>query len=492
MFRNSSSRQAAFLGALLLATASGCDVLNQDPPTALTEADAFANADRIGKTAVGMYNALQNAEFLGGRALIYGDIRSDDTNQAGFFGNVSTFNQLPNDGIATNAWTGGYRTLYTANYFLQGIQQNTGKVPADVEAQYIGEAKFIRALTYFHLVNLFAQPYNFTADASHPGVPLQLVAPNAVTAFEPSQQLARSTVAQVYAQIEQDLNDAITALPETYTTPYNRTARATKDAARGLLSRVYLYKGQYAQAAAMAGTIISGARHTLNPSPATPFTAAGYLTSESIFSVAMNSADNPNTNNALGQHYGRLRRADIVVTPYARIDTTQFRSRDRRRTLLLDPPTYPTTTTTNVFTLKYNNSSFDYVPILRYSEILLNRAEGLAQTATGVSQDAITLLNQVRSRSLPNIPFYVGGTVGGVTYPGVVYSTTNLTSKQALIDAILLERRIELAFEGHRYYDLMRYRRNSSRINYGDNKAIFPIPLVDIQQNPNLAQNTGY
>ncbi|MFD2721608.1 RagB/SusD family nutrient uptake outer membrane protein [Hymenobacter monticola] len=475
----SKLRLAAFC-AVLLASGTGCDVLTQDPPTALTQEDAFANADRISKSAIGMYNGLQDLEFLGGRALIYSDIRSDDTNPAGFFGNVSTFNQLANDGTAANAWTGGYRTLYAANYFLQQIAKNPGRTTPALEAQYTGEAKFIRALVNFHLVNLFAQPYNFTTDASHLGIPIQLTAPDASNAFDASQNLSRGTVRQVYTQIEQDLNDAITALPETYSTAYDRTARATKDAARALLSRVYLYKGQYADAASMANTVITGGRRSLSASPAVPFTAATYSNPESIFSVAMNLSDNPNTNNAIGQHYGRQRRADISVTPYARIDTTQFRSKDRRRTLLLDPPTYPATATTNIYTLKYNNGSADYVPIVRFSEVLLNRAEGLAQTDAGISADAITLLNQVRRRSLPNIP----------AYPN--YSVASFTNKQALIDAILFERRLELAFEGHRYYDLMRYKRNSSRINYGEDKAIFPIPNVDLLQNPNLVPNPGY
>ncbi|MBD2724155.1 RagB/SusD family nutrient uptake outer membrane protein [Hymenobacter armeniacus] len=479
MNHNSKLRLAAFC-ALLLASGTGCDVLTQDPPTALTQEDAFANADRIAKSAIGMYNGLQNAEFLGGRALIYSDIRSDDTNPAGFFGNVSTFNQQANDGIATNAWTGGYNSLYAVNYFLQQIAKNPGKTTPALESQYIGEAKFIRALVYFHLVNLFAQPYNFTADASHAGVPLQLTAPDASNAFDASQNLSRATVRQVYTQIEQDLNDAIIALPETYGAAYDRTARATKDAARTLLSRVYLYKGQYAEAATMANTVITGGRRSLSASPAVPFTAATFTNPESIFSVAMNLSDNPNTNNALGQHYGRLRRADISVTPYARIDSTLFRSKDRRRTLLLDPSTFPVTATTNIFTLKYNNGSADNVPIARYSEVLLNRAEGLAQTDPGISAEAITLLNTVRRRSLPTIP----------AYPN--YTAASFANKQALIDAILFERRLELAFEGHRYYDLMRYKRNSSRINYGEQKAIFPIPNVDIQQNPNLVQNPGY
>jgi hypothetical protein len=478
MIRKSNLRYAVF--ALMLAPLAGCEVLNQVPPSALSEAEAFATPDRISKTAIGMYDQLQNAEFLGGRALIYSDIRSDDTNPAGYFTNVPVFNQQANDAFAANAWTAGYRTLYGVNYFQQQLAKYPGVTTAALETQYVGEAKFIRALVYFHLVNLFAQPYNFTADASHLGVPIQLTAPDGATAFDATQNLPRASVREVYAQIEKDLNDAITALPETYASgSFERTGRATKDAARALLSRVYLYKGQYADAATMAGNVISGGRHVLQALPNAPFQLAA-RTTETIFSVNMSSADNPNTNNAIGQHYGGTKRADIIVTPYARIDSTQFRSKDRRRTLLLNPPTYPAATSVNVFTTKYPSGPADDVMISRYSEVLLNRAEGLAQTATGVSTDAITLLNQVRSRSVPNIP----------AYPA--YTAASFASKQALIDAILFERRLELAFEGHRYYDLMRYKRNSSRINYGDQKAVFPIPLADIQQNPNLVQNPGY
>jgi hypothetical protein len=480
MLYNSKLLRASALSAFLLMGAASCNVLTQDPPTALTETEAFANADRISKSAVGMYDALQNAEFLGGRALIYSDVRSDDTNASPFFSTiVNTSSTLPNDVYATNGWTGGYRSIYAVNYFLQQIAINTGKTTPALEAQYIGEAKYIRALVYFHLVNLYAQPYNFTAGASHLGVPIQLTSPDAVSAFDPAQNLVRSTVKQVYDQIEKDLTEALTGLPETYSTAFDRTGRATKDAARALLSRMYLYKGDYTNAAKYSGDIITGKRHALNSSPATPFSSASYQTSESIFSIAMNTSDNPNTNNALGQHYGSDKRADITVTPYARIDTTQFRSKDRRRTLLLTPNTYPATSDL-VYTRKYINTSSDYVPIHRYSEVLLNNAEALAQLNSGVSTDAIALLNIVRSRSVPNIP----------AYP--VYTAASFTDKQALIDAILFERRLELAFEGHRYYDLLRYKRNPSRINYGDDRVVLPIPLVDIQQNPNLVQNKGY
>jgi hypothetical protein len=476
MFQPTNLARVSALSAVLLMGVASCNVLQQDPPTALTEAEAFANTDRISKSAVGMYDALQNAEFLGGRALIYSDVRSDDTNASPYFSTiVNTASTLPNDAYATNAWTGGYRTVYGVNYFLQQLNLNASNTTPDLVSQYTGEGEYIRALVYFNLVNLYAQPYNFTADASHLGVPIQLTAPDAVGAFDASQNLPRATVKQVYDQIEKDLLDALAKLPET-----SSTSRATKDAARTLLSRMYLYKGDYTNAAKYSGDVITGKRHTLNASPATPFTSTSYLTSESIFSVAMNSSDNPNTNNALGQHYGGKNRADITVTPYARIDSTQFRSKDKRRTLLLTSGSSYPAATELIYTLKYNNASFDYVPIHRYSEVLLNRAEALAQLGTGVSADAIALLNTVRSRSVPNIP----------AYPA--YTVASFASKQALIDAILFERRLELAFEGHRYYDLLRYKRNPGRINYGDQRVVLPIPLVDIQQNPNLQQNPGY
>jgi hypothetical protein len=481
MFQSNNLARISTLSAVLLMGVTSCNVLQQDPPTALTEADAFANADRISKSAIGMYDALQNAEFLGGRALIYGDVRSDDTDASPYFSTiVNTAATLPNDVYATNGWTGGYRTLYGVNYFLQQLALNASNTTPELASQYTGEGEYIRALVYFNLVNLYAQPYNFTADASHLGVPIQLGAPDAVGAFDASQNLPRATVKQVYDQIEKDLLDALTKLPETYSTAFDKTGRVTKDAARTLLSRMYLYKGDYTNAAKYSGDVITGNRHTLNASPATPFTSTSYQTSESIFSVAMNSSDNPNTNNALGQHYGGKNRADITVTPYARIDSTQFHSKDKRRTLLLtSSSTYPAATALT-YTLKYNNASFDYVPIHRYSEVLLNRAEALAQLSTGVSADAVTLLNTVRSRSLPNIP----------AYPA--YTVASFASKQALVDAILFERRLELAFEGHRYYDLLRYKRNPGRISYGDQRVVLPIPLVDIQQNPNLQQNPGY
>lgn len=460
------------LSASLLTASSACNVLNQEPPTNISVNEAFSTSARITSSLIGVYNDLQQAEFLGGRALIYSDIRSGDTDVPTYFGNVGRFQMLSTDAFASNAWYGGYRTIFGANSFLQNLADNTGKLTAAQEKQYIAECKFIRALTMWHLVNLFAQPYNFTADASHPGIVIQLTAPRTATdAFDPTLRLPRSSVSAVYAQMEKDLREAIPDLPVVSgTRSISNVGRATKGAGQALLARVFLYKGDYTQAADFAGQVITANTYALNAGdPRLAF--YNFTTNESVFSVAMNSNDNPNTNNAIGQHYGPDRRADITITPFS--TATTLSATDKRRTTLFD------IRGANVFTAKFYSVD-NWVPIIRYPEILLTRAEALAQNSATPSAEAITLLNQVRSRST------------------TAYDATSFTTKQGLLDAILEERRLELSFEGFRLYDLLRYKRDIpahgtvTRIAYNDNRVIFPIPYTDTQLNPNLTQNPGY
>ncbi len=463
----------ALLSAALLASAPACEVLEQEAPANFEVDEAFATADRINKSILGVYNDLQNAEFLGGRALIYSDIRSGDTDIPTFFGDVPRFQMLSTNGSASNAWFGGYRTIFGANSFLQNIANNSGKVSPELEKQYIAECKFIRALTMWHLVNLFAQPYSFTPDASHPGIVLQLTAPKtAADAFDVSQRLPRASVREVYAQMEKDLLEAIPDLPvisATTVRSINNVGRATRGAGQALLARVHLYKGDYAKAADFSGQVITSGVYSLNASPRDAF--YNYTTNESIFSVAFNANDNPNTNNAIGQHYGPDRRADITVAPYAA--STALLATDKRRTTLF------TVRGANTFTAKFYSVD-NWVPIIRYPEVLLTRAEALAQTSATPSAEAITLLNQVRSRSTTAI------------------AATALTTKESLINAILEERRLELAFEGFRLYDLLRYKRDIPahgtvpRIPFNDPRVIFPIPDRDVRLNPLLVQNPGY
>jgi len=457
------------IAALLLTSAVGCRKdLNEEPFSYISDKDAFSTPERIDKSAVGMYDALQNANYLGGRALIYADIRGIDANANTFFGNMNLFTTLrADDGVVAGAWQGAYRTIYEANLFVKNFTPFAGTVPAAKADQYFGEAKFIRSLVYFYLVNLWAQPYNFTPNAAHAGVPLVLTA--ADDPFAPSNNIPRATVKQVYDQMEADLLEAEAKLPLTYTDTYIKTTRATKGAARALLMRLYLYKGDYTKAAAYANTIITSGQYSLQSSPEIPF--RNFTTNESIFSVAMDGGDNPNTNNALGQHYGASRRGDISIDNNF---MALLEPNDKRRTLL-------TTSVSGVFfSTKYNAGTTDFVPVFRYAEVILTRAEALARLAPAGTVDvtALGLVNQIRARA-------------GAT-PIVA------TTQQQLIDAILLERRIELAFEGQGIFEFLRTGRGIPAHGivpaqpYGSNFVVFPIPKYDIDKNSALNQNPGY
>jgi tetratricopeptide (TPR) repeat protein len=442
----------------------------EEPFSNLSPDDAFDTPERIAKAATGMYDQLQNANYFGGRVLIYADIRGIDAGVPAYFTDIPKFTSLQATNTQVNdAWRGAYRTIYEANNFLKNLDANPGKVSDEQSAQYTGEAKFIRSLCYFYLVNLWAQPYKFTAGASHPGVPLILTV--ADDPFAASNQVPRNTVAEVYNQMEADLLDAEQKLsyPTKDVHAFSDVARASKGAAQGLLMRLYLYKGDHQKALDYANKLIASGKYALNADPETAFRT--FTTNESIFSVAHNGADNPNTNNSLGQHYSPTNRADIAIsTDYVNL----MSATDKRRTQLVT--TYEPRPGT-FWTTKYTGVT-DWVPVVRYSEVLLTKAEALANLSTTVEVNAVALVNEVRARSsaTPVAPL----------------------TKQALIDAILLERRIELAFEGQGELDFLRTGRGIpahatvNALAYGSDFVVLPIPKYETDQNPNLKQNDSY
>ncbi|MGV3705706.1 MAG: RagB/SusD family nutrient uptake outer membrane protein [Arcticibacter sp.] len=460
---------------IMLAISSCEKNVFEEPYSSLSPADAFGSADRIEKSAVGMYDQLQNLNFFGGRVLIYADIRGIDTRPTAYFGQMPNFNTLlSSDATTAEAWEGAYRTIYEANNFMKNLAANPGRISDAQTAQFNSEAKFIRSLCYFYLVNLWAQPYKFTPDASHYGVPLILTATD--SPFDATNQVGRNTVAEVYTQMETDLLEAEAGLPVSAalgSKDFTDVARATKGAAQALLARIYLYKGDYAKAVTYSDKVLAGP-YKLNASPVTAFRNP-YTTDENIFSVAMNGADNPNTNNAIAQHYAPDKRADIAISPeyVALMSVTDLRRTELTRTYAPSPGLF--------FTTKYTGIS-DWVPVIRLSEILLTKAEALANIASGVDATAVSLLNEVHRRSDRNA------------------AAIAPASKQALVDAILLERRIELAFEGQGIFEFLRTGRGIpthgavSAQAYGSNYVVLPIPKYDTDKSPILQsqQNPGY
>ncbi len=479
--------------ATLLASTSCQKKVTDDvvPNDRLSSDLAFSTPQKIENAVVGAYNALQDPNFLSGRALVYIDLQGEDIFDKGaFFGDLARFNMLSNNGFPLGVWTAAYGSIATANRNIAGIEANASLLTAERAKELLAECRFIRAVAHFYLVNFFAQPFSFTADASHAGVPIitQSFSSNTPDANKP-----RATVNEVYNQIITDLQQALTDLPLEQADLYTTKTRATKASAAGILSRVYLYKNDYANAKAISKNIMDGlyGNFGLQTSPDGAFGPGNYETSETIWSIPNNLNDNPNTNNALPQHYNPAGRGDLAVskTFTAAATNSYFAADDKRRAMLIAGTG---SNTGYVFTNKYPDvaTRADWAPILRYAEILLTYAEASARLAAGVDADAITATNEVRDRARVGSP---------------AYTVASFANKDALINAIMGERRIELAFEGHRLWDIMRVKGSVSNKYdndgvtilpvqaFGADKSIMPIPQVEVDKSRGvLSQNKGY
>ena len=481
-----------YYSLLLIAVAgSSCQkkVLDIEPQDLLYSELAFSTPEKMEASTIASYDGLQNYDFLAGRALIYVDVMGEDIfDRGGTFGDMARFSQLANSTFAANVWTAGYNAIGRANRAMAGITANKDKLTPTKANALIAECKFVRAVANFYLVNFYAQPYGFTADASHPGIPL--ITAN-YTSNDPDANKPRATVGAVYTAIINDLTEALADLPLTYPgadSTYNKKTRGTKASASSFLSRVYLYKGDYINAKKYALDVINGTygAFALNSTVDGAFGPNHYTTPETIWSIPNNINDNPNTNLALPQHYSAAGKADLAISNNFLDSIIYFAKDDKRRSMMV------TGINGFQFTTKYPDvaSRADWAPIIRYAEVLLTYAEAQARTATGIDADAIDKLNQVRNRALVS---------------QLPYTVISFTSKDDLIDHILAERRIELAFEGHRFWDVMRIK--AAVINkfdsdgqkklptqpFGAQKSIFPIPQLEVDKSKKvLAQNDGY
>jgi hypothetical protein len=485
----------SLLAIAVITSSCNKQTLELKPQDLLSSDLAFSTPEKIEAVVLAGYDGLQDREFLSGRLLVYVDLMGEDIfDRTNYFSDLPRFNLLANSSFASDVWTAGYQAIARANRALAGINANKSKLSADKAKELIAECKFVRAVANFYLVNFFGQPYSFTSDASHPGIPLMT---QSFTSNDPAANQPRASVATVYTAVITDLTEALADLPLDYTEVYDTKTRGTKAAAASLLSRVYLYKADYANAKKYSLEVINGdyGAYALNSTPDAAFLIANdYQTDETIWSIPNSANDNPNTNNALPMHYHPKGRADLAISnSFLSTVTNPYFAADDKRKAMIIPGDAATNTTAYKFTNKYSDISTraDWAPIIRYAEVLLTYAEAQARLATGVDADAVAKLNLVRDRSR-----------GTVSLP---YTVGSFANKDALIAAILGERRIELAFEGHRYWDLMRVKASVTNKYdndgttllpaqpYGAKKNIFPVPQIEIDKSKKtLVQNDGY
>jgi hypothetical protein len=480
--------------SLLVASLGACKKeLAIQPEQNVSDQVVFTSKAGAQSALLGVYSTAQILDVFGSLPQLIGDYQADNVEFVGSFPTlqeIRDFTTLSTNSNVQLIWQNHYRVILRANSIITRVPGITEIGFTDAEKkQMVAEAKFMRAITYFQLVNLFAQPFN-CSNGSNLGVPLVLSEFTGTIEFP-----ARSTVAQVHAQIKKDLDESIPDLLNVsqFTATSEKRGRATKGAARALLSRFHLYRGEWQLAADFANQIIiaPAADYAL----ATNYGFYDALTAEDIFVSIMTTTDNSRTGSGGWAGYYRPTSATVPATGGGRGDapfTTDLvnaylqESGDRR--LLLSDSATGADVVRRRFTLKYPDgvTNDDDAPLIRVTEMYLNRAEALAEL-NGVNQESITLINALRTRA-------------GLT----PWTLTTFTTKQAFINAILNERRKELAFEGHRRMDLLRrglpLRSSGSTAaiskpcDAASPRVILPIPNREIEINPGLQgqQNPGY
>jgi hypothetical protein len=438
------------LGAtLLFSSACKREYLTPSLKTNVAADNAFDTEFRIESQALSLYGSLKSGTFYGGRYQVYGNVRGEDfineTSNLVTASDVWSMNVANSATAAKGLWSQGYLTINRCNVFIDGMTAKGSAVVGEQRTiKYIAEARLIRALSYYSLLQLFARPYA-DGEGNKPGLPLRLTG---ITG-PGSSDLARSTVAEVYAQILDDLNFAEASLASVNGSPILNTTRAHKNTAISLKTRVYLSMGKWADVITEANKIVAptfpfqataNVPHALEADVTNVFKAP-YITNESIFSLPMSIAaspiDYPGTQNSLASYFyftGAIPgTTEYSLNPTGIIANTSWSATDKRRSLIFK------TTAGKSFMAKFTapNPYIDYAPVIRWPEVLLNLAEARVRSTNTIDAQALALINRVRQRS----------DAAAVIAP---------TSVTAFIDALLTERRIEFLGEGLRGPDLTR------------------------------------
>ena len=454
---------------LMMLLAAGCKgVLDVHPIDDVDESQAITTPGGARAAAAGMYDALQTFSYYGGALLFFGDLSGDDVEHTGTF---TTYRQIDqNDMTSDNGsikgfWDALYSAIGRTNVVIERVPAVTALDPAERDG-ILGEAHFIRALTYHNLVKFWGD----TA-SSGLGVPIVLIPPPDV----PSTGLVtRATTGAVYAQILTDLNDAETLLAGSS----NDAHRANLMAVHALRARVYLYQKNWAGAETEAEAV-AAAGYTLAPDYDDLFTPDGDDTPEDILRLHFDAVDFCWE----GYYYlpyevqgrGEISPSVSLITAFDPAYTgspTSYNPTDLRGQWSIT--FFDSTDEATKYGSKWRTGiGAEDIQVFRLAEVLLIQAEAEArQTKLGEAEATLT---PIRTRA-------------GLAAAGL----DTMTQANAII-AILNERRLELAMEGDRWPDLVRTGRVQSVLPAVlAFQTLYPIPLNELDVARGLVQNPGY
>jgi hypothetical protein len=434
---------------VILLLSSCKDFLDVAPRDSVSD-DATIVDEASAQTAVrGVYRELGDDAYYGSLFQTIGYLSGDNIQWTGSQSVIQQFIshsvKADNTNVAT-VWAGIYSTINRANQVID-------KVPGVTDATFtqeeknalVGEAYFIRALAYFDMARTWG------------GVQLVL---KGTTNINDTKGLKRSSLEQTYAQVLSDLQTAEPLLPET-TNRY----RATRKTVWALLARFYLYQKNWAQAEVYASKLIEDAEYRLIKPYSAFFANNVVATDESIFEISY-SANNINAHRGYWQ-------------PPANGGTRQWAPNDAFIALVNDPAVGGNRNAAVAITNQglwygnfyYRSPATDPAYVLRIAEQYLIRSEARAQQSN--LEGALSDLDAVRDRA------------------GLTASTA--TSQGEILLAIENERRLEFAFEPHRWYDLVRTGRAASVLGLTDERRyVMPIPAIELSADNALEPNPGY
>ncbi|MGC3944614.1 MAG: RagB/SusD family nutrient uptake outer membrane protein [Chryseolinea sp.] len=435
-----------FIIIIALLPLSSCDVLDVESQNAIPEDKAIKDKAGIEKGILGSYTSFQALGYFGRSYVIFADLAADNLEHsvdgtAQNYAQIDNNAVLPENGAVSDIWDAGYEGINIANNIITKVP-DMADMTAEEKNVALAELYFVRAFNHFSLMNWFgAIPIKTTPTIGASGL-----------------DVPRESVAKVYDQIIADLTFAEQNLPAGGT-----KVRASRYGATALLARVYLYKKDYANAKAKATEVIDHGGYTM-PNYADVWTDES---AESIFEIDFTEI---NRNRIAEYNFPKTLNGRREVAPTASI-LAAYETGDARYPASID------FSGTLAYPIKYDDLSLgaDNVIILRLAEMYLIRAEAeanLTGSIAAIQKD----INVVRTRAkLPD---------------------TSASNYDQLLRAIERERRVEFAFEGHRWFDLVRTGRAVElllTVN-GENQTRWPIPLSEIVTNKSdgMEQNPGY
>lgn len=468
------------------------EFLDRAPKGELTSDNFFRDAAQAEQAVNAIYSHLRNFNVHVFSYIGITDIASDDADKgsvpgdAGFLQDVNDFTFDANNGAVTGVWSGYYQGVFRANQVLANIDRI--EMDEELKTRLTAEARFLRAYFYFFLVRTYGD------------IPLIDRPLNPDEYRQP-----RVSKDQIYAFIEDDLSFAAANLPEKSAYAAADLGRATAGAAKAFLAKAHLFQNDFPAALSVAQEVINSGEYALYPNYEAIFRREGEHSSESIFevsTVALEQGGGASQFNEVQGIRGNPNNGWGFNSPSADL-IAAFEEGDPRleATVINNGDTLPTGEVVSAdpnmgsearFSRKawvperppigFGNSGAN-IRLFRYSDLLLIAAE--AANETGNANLALDYLNQVRERARQGNPDIL---------PDV--TTTN---QAQLREAIWHERRVELAMEQHRYFDLVRQGRaqqvfQALGINWTPNKhEVFPIPQAEIDiSGGTLTQNPGY